>query len=227
MFGLIYKLPGLRKSPFANQSPLIMCPAFITIMSPWRPWAKANKSIFLVSGQLVASEWFGKGWEVELIAWFHCEGKSKQRASEMFTLLLRFIWYLFFRFQLVAVYFCLAETWVSQLSISLWRHSGVLAMLIMLLALCPILNANSHTAHDPKWGTLLPSLTRIFSFSFFFFDRGPRLRYMTFTTYYYAKDTLWSLFSVCIAPHPTSAFLSHMLQNLLRRWEICIYSWHK
>jgi len=50
---------------------------------------------------------------------------------------------------------------------------------------------------------------------------------MTFTTYYYAKDTLWSLFPFASPPQPASAFLSHMLQNLLRRWEICIYSWHK
>jgi len=168
MFGLIYKLPGLRKSPFANQSPLIMCPAFITIMSPWRPWAKANKSIFLVSGQLVASEWFAKGWEVELIAWFHCEGKANRGQAKCLHFSSGSFGIYSFAFNLLQFTFAFAESRVSQLAISLWRHSGVLAMLIMLLALCPILNANSHTAHDPKWRTLLPSFTRIFSFLFFF-----------------------------------------------------------
>lgn len=42
---------------FSNsQLPLIMCLAFITVMRPRRPKAQANKSIFLVSGQLVACD---------------------------------------------------------------------------------------------------------------------------------------------------------------------------
>lgn len=44
-------------SRFSNsQLPLIMCLAFITVMRPRRPKAQANKSIFLVSGQLVACD---------------------------------------------------------------------------------------------------------------------------------------------------------------------------
>lgn len=108
-----------------------------------------------------------KGCEVKLIAWFYEE--SKQGASEMFTFLLRFIaiysFSLSFPFNLLQ--FPCALHWVRRLGwpVAFWRHSGVLAML-MFMALCPILNANFHTAHDPKWSTPL----RHFFPSFF--DRG-------------------------------------------------------